>query len=398
VLLALPGTVLAQTVTTETHDTFLIQFEVFDNGFLGESANFGDTPGAGGFFFGGVFGLFEGQFLVGLSSTKVCGEAYAGSAGQEGANWVNTQAFSDITTFEAPYEEFDEGYSVGFDCSGDPNPDPAPIEVVERSYSDTGDPFVVLEFQVFNEGATDLTGVYTGLFSDLDVGDFVNNFGDFDDGTDLLYVWDNSATNPNYYGMMALNVGDNPGADVSGVAFDAGAGANPTQDLMWAAMTSGVEPPPAAVADRRTVLATGPYDIPAGGSIVVQFAYVAGLDEAGIIANAGTANTKVDFIPVPLAIEPNPDGTPGTHALGEVFPNPFSANARVSLEVAQTQDVRLAVYDALGREVAVLHEGALSSGRNHTFELSAASLPSGVYLVRAAGETFVDTRQVTVTR
>jgi len=96
-------------------------------------------------------------------------------------------------------------------------------------------------------------------------------------------------------------------------------------------------------------------------------------------------------------IEPGPDGTPGTHAF-RVAPNPFRDDARLTLEVAETQAVRVAVYDALGREVALLHDGALAPGRDHTFTLAGADLPGGVYVVRATGEAFSDTRTVTLAR
>src|SRR5690606_12665737 len=90
-----------------------------------------------------------------------------------------------------------------------------------------------------------------------------------------------------------------------------------------------------------------------------------------------------------------------THALGAVYPNPFglqSARATFNLSVEQTQQVRVAVYDALGREVAVLHEGVLAAGQNQQFALRAGQLAGGVYFVRAVGETFADVRPFTVAR
>jgi hypothetical protein len=64
--------------------------------------------------------------------------------------------------------------------------------------------------------------------------------------------------------------------------------------------------------------------------------------------------------------------------------------------------VRLAVYDVLGREVAVLYEGGLAAG---TARLSLPVLPSGTYLVRVSGSwgasgtgNTVVTRRVSVVR
>ena len=44
-----------------------------------------------------------------------------------------------------------------------------------------------------------------------------------------------------------------------------------------------------------------------------------------------------------------------------------------------------AVYDVLGRRVALLHEGMLGAGR-HAFGLDGGALPAGVYVVRVGVE------------
>ena len=96
------------------------------------------------------------------------------------------------------------------------------------------------------------------------------------------------------------------------------------------------------------------------------------------------------------AIEPGPDGLPSTHNLSTVYPNPFNPQARFTLEVAEQQNVNIAVFDALGRQVALLHDGVLGAGSVHQFQIDGANLPSGVYVVRAIGEHFTDVRQVTL--
>ena len=119
-------------------------------------------------------------------------------------------------------------------------------------------------------------------------------------------------------------------------------------------------------------------------------------------ANGASTNFFVDDVVLDnktgTAIEPSPDGTPGTHNLSAVFPNPFNPQARFTLEVAEQQNVNIAVFDALGRQVALLHDGALGAGTIHQFRIDGASLPSGVYVVRAIGERFTDVRQVTLAK
>ena len=80
-------------------------------------------------------------------------------------------------------------------------------------------------------------------------------------------------------------------------------------------------------------------------------------------------------------------------------PNPSSGAVRVSLTGVEGAEV--AVYDALGRRVAVLHDGPAAAGIAATFD--GATFPTGVYVVRAvvrdaAGGISILTRTITVAR
>lgn len=123
-----------------------------------------------------------------------------------------------------------------------------------------------------------------------------------------------------------------------------------------------------------------------GGSMIVKsFAYEA------------TPNTPIRT-GATVEIAPGPDGLPGTHALSAAMPNPSGGQARVTLEVAEPQSVRVAVYDVVGREVAVLHDGPLAPRQEYAFTLDGSALPTGVYLIRAVGASFSDARRVTLAR
>ena len=88
--------------------------------------------------------------------------------------------------------------------------------------------------------------------------------------------------------------------------------------------------------------------------------------------------------------------TPQSYRLSEVYPNPFNPQARFTLQVAQAQDVTVSVFDLLGRRVMDLHQGALTAGTAHAFTLNGRDLASGFYVVRVSGETFSDSRLVTL--
>ena len=89
-------------------------------------------------------------------------------------------------------------------------------------------------------------------------------------------------------------------------------------------------------------------------------------------------------------------GTAETLGL-RVYPNPSAGDAEVLLNVGVPSWVEVAVYDALGRRVAVLHNGALSMGE-HRFGLTGAGLPPGVYLVRATEGSTVVVKRLAIAR
>jgi len=75
-----------------------------------------------------------------------------------------------------------------------------------------------------------------------------------------------------------------------------------------------------------------------------------------------------------------------TFGLAAPFPNPTAGRATVAFSIEDATEVRLAVYDALGREVAVLLEGAVPAGR-HELAFDGAELVAGTYLVRLSTAT-----------
>ena len=89
--------------------------------------------------------------------------------------------------------------------------------------------------------------------------------------------------------------------------------------------------------------------------------------------------------------EPQP--TPAEALVLAAYPNPFASALTVAYTLPQAGAVRLALYDVLGREVAVLVDGWRGTGA-HTARFEARDLPAGAYLVRLEAGTRRTTRQV----
>ena len=84
--------------------------------------------------------------------------------------------------------------------------------------------------------------------------------------------------------------------------------------------------------------------------------------------------------------------------VGDVFPNPTAGGAALDVAVSEPQRVRVAIYDALGREVARAFDGEVRPGAPARIALGGAALAPGVYVVRVDGATVRESRRLTVTR
>ncbi len=88
---------------------------------------------------------------------------------------------------------------------------------------------------------------------------------------------------------------------------------------------------------------------------------------------------------------------PLSFALGEAYPNPFQTMVTIPFDVPAAGHVRLAAYNLLGRQVAILVDGERGPGQ-HVAHLHAGELASGIYLIRLATATELHTRRVMLVR
>ena len=72
------------------------------------------------------------------------------------------------------------------------------------------------------------------------------------------------------------------------------------------------------------------------------------------------------------------------------YPNPFNPSTRVVFDLPSAAEVTVHVFDVLGRNVVVTSPVSLSGGRDHSLEVNASSLPSGVYLYQIRAQMSSD--------
>ncbi|REL38132.1 T9SS C-terminal target domain-containing protein [Rhodohalobacter sp. SW132] len=95
-------------------------------------------------------------------------------------------------------------------------------------------------------------------------------------------------------------------------------------------------------------------------------------------------------------IEPKTE-LPRELQLDQNYPNPFNPVTVIGYQLPVQSDVRLEVFDMLGRRVAVLVDGTVQSG-HHQATFDASGLSSGVYVYRLTTGDAVQTRQMVLVK
>jgi len=88
-----------------------------------------------------------------------------------------------------------------------------------------------------------------------------------------------------------------------------------------------------------------------------------------------------------------PQQTPHGFALQQNYPNPFNAKTVISGQLSAASKVRSAVYDLLGREVALLVDEQKQTGP-YEVRWDASAMPSGVYVCRIEAGGYVDAKRM----
>jgi hypothetical protein len=85
--------------------------------------------------------------------------------------------------------------------------------------------------------------------------------------------------------------------------------------------------------------------------------------------------------------------TPDRFSLSQNYPNPFNPTTNISFSIPTSGDVRLAVFDAMGRQVALLANGKFEAG-TYNIDFNASSLASGIYFYTLSAGEFTQTKKM----
>ncbi len=148
-------------------------------------------------------------------------------------------------------------------------------------------------------------------------------------------------------------------------------------------------------ADVRQAQSVGPFQLVKDQPVDIIVAYTVGqgtdartsVGEAQRLADFAQRFFDSNFDPT-VNVAERPIIIPREFALQQNYPNPFSVNGasgnpatKISFSLPTAAQVKLQVFDVLGREVATLIHGWFAPG-SHYVEFTRRGLPSGIYFYK----------------
>ncbi len=114
------------------------------------------------------------------------------------------------------------------------------------------------------------------------------------------------------------------------------------------------------------------------------------------VKNDSTTTLNIQLRPIPNSVI-NQNQIPGQFELYQNYPNPFNPVTKIKFDIPEavkrkTLDVRLIIYDLLGKEITTLVNEPLQPG---TYEVTfnGSNLPSGVYFYKLGTGNFKETKK-----
>lgn len=114
----------------------------------------------------------------------------------------------------------------------------------------------------------------------------------------------------------------------------------------------------------------------------------------------GRINAQATLNSVPVSVISYSSNIPDNFSLHQNFPNPFNPVTKIRFDITSgdktnEQDVKLVVYDVLGKEVMTLVSEKLSGG-SYEVNWNAGKNSSGMYFYTLRAEDFNETKKMTV--
>lgn len=102
-----------------------------------------------------------------------------------------------------------------------------------------------------------------------------------------------------------------------------------------------------------------------------------------ILRTIGTSATDVEAEPINLL----------NYNLEQNYPNPFNPETKISYKIGSSEQVKLTVYDVLGREITTLVNEFQNAG-NYSYNFDASNLAGGVYIYQLSTPSYQNSKKL----
>lgn len=318
--------------------------------------------------------LYCCSFMVGTDSGYVVDRFY--SRPSSGIN--NDWRIVDTLRRVEPAERGAQEYRTVYDDGNHPRAKGLTVRQWSASNKQAGyDDFVVFMFDLWNNGANPINGLYAGIMSDFDVYNVRTNTLKSDTVRRLTYMYDPNGMGEPYVGIRLL--APTAFANLSGIR-------NSVYVTPSSMMTEAVKDSflrgrirvrnSTSNANWSEVVSAGPFDIGPGDYRRVALALVGGESETEIKVNSDSAQSWWNHN---SGVETPAQATSPRHKLLEVEPTLARDRVNVSYSLGAPGAFALRVYDLSGKLVTTLREGSEAQGR---FSWEPRGMCAGIYFMR----------------
>ena len=100
-----------------------------------------------------------------------------------------------------------------------------------------------------------------------------------------------------------------------------------------------------------------------------------------------------DTTGITTGISPVSTEIPSAFSLSQNYPNPFNPTTKIKFDMSRISDVKITVYDIMGREVQTLVNERLQPG-SYEVTFDGSALSSGVYFYKLITEGLKETKKM----
>lgn len=321
--------------------------------------------------------LYEAALMIAKSETQVVNNA------RFDVNYSNDFKKQQTAALVQHSTAAFEGASI-FTDAGSSTPIGLRIKSRLLAFNQTNeDKYVIVEYEIANQSANDLDGIYTGLFTDWDLDEASSNATKYDDVQKIAYVYAKKNASYPYAGVRLLSNAapaayyplsyQLPNSLLSDNIF--------TIAEKYKSLTSGIKDIGLGYNttdgyDVMFTIGSGPYRIPKNGSIKVAYAFMGGdnlndLFQIGMAAQAKyndleSVDTKV---------------VPPISALKQNYPNAANRFTYIPFDLSEQSLTTLTIYDIMGKKMTQVVNEDLTAGAYRIY-VDVSKFSSGTYLYR----------------